>query len=96
MSRGVLGRLAALAEEATCAVCIVGHLNKAPSKDAYLRVANSVAFWNASRSVVLVHRRPARPGRAPADRAEEEQLVADARGRASQTRERDPPRHARR
>jgi hypothetical protein len=29
-------------------------LNKAPSTDAYIRVANSVAFWNAARSVVLI------------------------------------------
>ena len=52
--RRVLARLAELAEETDCAVAIVGHLNKAPSTDAYIRVANSVAFWNASRSVVLV------------------------------------------
>jgi putative DNA primase/helicase len=52
--RAVLARLAAIAEKHTCAIPMVGHLNKAPSKDAYLRVANSVAFWNASRSVVLV------------------------------------------
>jgi RecA-family ATPase len=52
--RVVLARLAELAEEADCAVAIVGHLNKAPSTDAYVRVANSVAFWNAARSVVLI------------------------------------------
>jgi hypothetical protein len=52
--RVVLARLAELAEVADCAVAIVGHLNKAPSTDAYVRVANSVAFWNAARSVVLV------------------------------------------
>jgi hypothetical protein len=52
--RIVLARLAELAEEADCAVALVGHLNKAPSTDAYIRVANSVAFWNAARSVVLV------------------------------------------
>jgi DNA repair protein RadA/Sms len=52
--RAVLALLAELAEEADCAVAIVGRLNKAPTTDAYLRVANSVAFWNASRSVVLV------------------------------------------
>jgi hypothetical protein len=50
----VLALLADLAYVADCAVAIVGHLNKAPSTDAYIRVANSVAFWNASRSVVLV------------------------------------------
>jgi AAA domain len=52
--RAVLAQLAELAYEADCAVAIVGHLNKAPSTDAYIRVANSIAFWNASRSVVLV------------------------------------------
>jgi putative DNA primase/helicase len=52
--RSVLGRLAALAEEEDLAVAGVAHLNKAPSTEAYLRVANSVAFWNAARSVVLV------------------------------------------
>jgi AAA domain len=52
--RSVLARLALLAESADCAVALVGHLNKTPSADPYLRVANSVAFWNASRSVVLI------------------------------------------
>jgi hypothetical protein len=52
--RVVLAQLADLAEEADCAVAMVGHLNKAPSTDPCIRVANSVAFWNAARSVVLV------------------------------------------
>ena len=52
--RAVLARLAELTEAADCAGAIVGHLNKAPSTEAYIRVANSVAFWNAARSVVLV------------------------------------------
>ena len=52
--RVVLARLAELTEVADCAATIVGHLNKAPSTAPYIRVANSVAFWNASRSVVLV------------------------------------------
>jgi AAA domain len=52
--RVVLSHLADLADDADCAISIVGHLNKAPSRDAYIRVANSVAFWNAARSVVLV------------------------------------------
>jgi hypothetical protein len=52
--RSVLARLTQLAENAECAVALVGHLNKTPSTDAYIRVANSVAFWNASRSVVLI------------------------------------------
>jgi AAA domain len=52
--RTVLAQLARLAEEEDAAVALVGHLNKAPSMEAYIRVANSVAFWNASRSVVLL------------------------------------------
>jgi hypothetical protein len=56
--RHVLGGLAQLSEDEDCAVALVGHLNKAPEKDAYLRVANSAAFWNASRSVVLVTEDP--------------------------------------
>jgi hypothetical protein len=52
--RIVLARLAELAEEADCAAAIVGHLNKSPSTDPHIRVANSTGFWNASRSVVLV------------------------------------------
>jgi hypothetical protein len=52
--RHVLAQLTTIAERRDCAVPIVGHLNKAPSTDAYLRVANSAAFWNASRSVVLL------------------------------------------
>jgi hypothetical protein len=56
--RHVLGGLAQLSVDEDCAVVLVGHLNKAPEKDAYLRVANSAAFWNASRSVVLVTEDP--------------------------------------
>jgi hypothetical protein len=52
--RIVLARLAELAEQVGCAAALVGHLNKAPSTDPYIRVANSVAFWNAARSVVLI------------------------------------------
>ncbi len=52
--RHVLSRLSSFAEDMACAVAIVGHLNKAPSTDAYIKVANSVGFWNASRSVVLI------------------------------------------
>jgi archaellum biogenesis ATPase FlaH len=59
--RAVLAELAALAEEERLAVAMVGHLNKAPSREAYIRVANSVAFWNASRSVVLVAEDPDEP-----------------------------------
>lgn len=53
-TRAVLGHLAAIAEEQSCAVVMVGHLNKSPSREAHIRVANSTGFWNASRSVVLV------------------------------------------
>jgi hypothetical protein len=59
--RAVLGGLAQLAETAECAVVIVGHLNKAPSSEAFVRIANSIAFWNAARSVVLVTEDPEDP-----------------------------------
>jgi len=52
--RSVLGRLATLVEEERAAAVLIGHLNKAPTAEAYLRVANSTAFWNACRSVVLI------------------------------------------
>jgi hypothetical protein len=56
--RHVLAGLAELCVQESCAVALVGHLNKAASTEAYLRVANSVAFWNAARSVVLVTEDP--------------------------------------
>jgi putative DNA primase/helicase len=59
--RLVLSKLAQIAVEEDCAVVLVGHLNKAPSTDAYLRIANSVAFWNASRSVILITEDPESP-----------------------------------
>ena len=59
--RSVLAQLADLAEQENLAVAMVGHLNKAPSREAYIRVANSVAFWNAARSVVLVTEDPDEP-----------------------------------
>ena len=52
--RHVLDFLAKLAVDEDAAVAIVGHLNKAPSAEPYIRVANSIAFWNACRSVVLI------------------------------------------
>jgi len=52
--RQVLARLWRIAREEDCAIALVGHLNRVPSTDAYLRIANSTAFWNAARSVVLV------------------------------------------
>lgn len=56
--RAVLAQLLQLALEEECAIAMVGHLNKTPSVDAYVRVANSVAFWNASRSVILIAEDP--------------------------------------
>jgi AAA domain len=52
--RMILAELAALAGESSCAITVVGHLNKAPSREAYLRIGGSTAFYNAARSVVLV------------------------------------------
>lgn len=52
--RSVLAQLVGIAEEEHCAIAMVGHLTKGQSSDAYMRVANSGAFWNAARSVVLV------------------------------------------
>ncbi len=52
--RSVLATLAELADRSDCAITYVGHLNKTPSREVYVRVANSTAFWNAARSVVLV------------------------------------------
>ena len=52
--RQVLAQLWRMTREEDCAVALVGHLNRLPSTDAYLRIANSMAFWNAARSVVLV------------------------------------------
>ena len=59
--RAVLAHLSTIAEETDCAIVMIGHLNKAPSGDPYLRVANSVAFWNAARSVILVTEDPDEP-----------------------------------
>ena len=52
--RQVLAQLWQVSREEDCAIALVGHLNRAPSTDAYLRIANSSAFWNAARSVVLI------------------------------------------
>jgi AAA domain len=59
--RSVLGRLVGLAESADCAIVLVAHLNKTPSTDAYIRIGGSVAFYNASRSVVLITADPEAP-----------------------------------
>ena len=52
--RQVLWQLWKVARDEDCAIALVGHLNRVPSTDAFLRIANSMAFWNAARSVVLV------------------------------------------
>ena len=52
--RQVLAQLWQVAREEDCAVALVGHLNRAPSTEAYSRIGNSTAFWNAARSVVLI------------------------------------------
>ena len=52
--RQVLAELWRVSREETCAVVLIGHLNRVPSTDGYLRIANSMAFWNACRSVVLI------------------------------------------
>jgi len=52
--RQVLAQLWRVAREEDCAIALVGHLNRLPTTDAYLRIANSMAFWNAARSVILV------------------------------------------
>ena len=52
--RQVLAQLWRIAREEDCALAIVGHLNRVPTTDPFLRIANSMAFWNAARSVVLM------------------------------------------
>src|SRR5262249_52367160 len=52
--RQVLADLGRVAHDEHCAMVMVGHLNRVPSKDAFLRIANSTAFWNAARSVVVI------------------------------------------
>lgn len=52
--RSVLGQLRKVAEDTDSAIVGIGHLNKAPSSEAYIRIANSVAFWNAARAVIIV------------------------------------------
>jgi hypothetical protein len=81
--RVVLAQLASLAASSDCAVALVGHLNKTPSRDAYIRVANSIAFWNASRSVVLVTE----------DDGDEPDLRLVAQRKANWARERPVERH---
>jgi hypothetical protein len=78
--RSVLGALAGLAEATDSAIAGLGHLNKTNSRDAYIRVANSVAFWNAARSVVLV----------TPDEGEDDRLAAQVK--ANWCRRRSPER----
>jgi hypothetical protein len=59
--RSVLGQLAKLAERERLANLLIGHLNKAPTSDVYLRVGGSGAFFNASRLVITVTPDPADP-----------------------------------
>jgi hypothetical protein len=59
--RIVLSQLASIAERLECSKVIVMHLNKAPSRDAYLRISSSSGFYNAARSVVLVVPDPEEP-----------------------------------
>ena len=59
--RVVLAQLVAIARATGCAFCLVAHLNKAPTKEPYLRVNGSPAFWNACRSCVLVTADPTEP-----------------------------------
>jgi hypothetical protein len=81
--RVILAKLAGLAEHHRCAVVLVGHLNKAPSREAYLRIGGSTAFYNAARSVVLVTR----------DRANEPDLRLIAQEKANYARRKPVERH---
>jgi hypothetical protein len=69
--RVVLAQLAAIAARNDCAAVGVMHLNKNPSKDAYVRISSSTGFFNAARSVVLVVRDP--------DEPEDHRLVAQVK-----------------
>ena len=57
----MLGRFSRVAEERELAVVMVAHVNKASSRDAYIRVSGSVALYNAARSVLLVTADPDNP-----------------------------------
>lgn len=59
--RVVLARLHQIATRRDVALMLFGHLNKAESGDAYMRINGSTAFYNAARSVVTVSRDPASP-----------------------------------
>jgi hypothetical protein len=59
--RSVLGQMAKLAERERLANLIVGHLNKSPGSDPYLRIGGSGAFFNAARVVLTVTPDPADP-----------------------------------
>jgi hypothetical protein len=81
--RVILAKLSALAERHECAVVLVGHLNKAPSREAYLRIGGSTAFYNAARSVVLVTH----------DRDDEPDLRLIAQEKANYARRKPVERH---
>jgi AAA domain/Bifunctional DNA primase/polymerase, N-terminal/Primase C terminal 1 (PriCT-1) len=59
--RSVLGQMAKLAERERLANLLIGHLNKAPGSDPYLRVGGSGAFYNAARLMLTVTPDPADP-----------------------------------
>jgi AAA domain-containing protein/bifunctional DNA primase/polymerase-like protein/primase-like protein len=59
--RSVLGQMAKLAERERLANLLIGHLNKSPGSDPYLRIGGSGAFFNAARLVLTVTPDPADP-----------------------------------
>ena len=83
--RVVLGRLGRLAETYELAVVLVAHVNKASSRDAYIRVSGSVALYNAARSVVLVTPDPENPDSAePGDTEPASRIVSQHKANYSQ------------
>jgi RecA-family ATPase len=59
--RVVLGELERTVRRFDIAALLIGHLNKAPSSDAYIRINGSTGFYNACRSVVTVTIDPDEP-----------------------------------
>jgi hypothetical protein len=55
--RGMMKSLGAVAEKTGCAVCLIGHLNKASVKSVY-RGLGSIDIYAAARSVMMVGRLP--------------------------------------
>lgn len=54
--RGVLKKLSAVAERTSCAIILVGHLNKAKGNSSQYRGLGSIDFRAAARSVLLIGR----------------------------------------